>query len=218
MATGHPSGHIYFWRHRRVVRVLQPTLCPPRANLPSDGNPWRIVGSSRGVRCIRCWNLPQHADPADGTIGSTNSKPGSDAACWFMGVASHEGAVHIWELPEGSAMHSSAVGPRSDSGTQLCRTGPGRRQLQADSESWRWTSAAGEYGAAGVARARRVVSVWVPRLPRAASRSPVRAFDVAAEGGKLLVAVGTYDGTLWACRLDTFPPTDTEVRPYLYIY
>lgn len=216
MATGHPSGHVYFWRHRRAVRVLQPSLCPPRANLPSDGNPWRIVGSSRGVRCIRCWKWkpPQRADSVDSTADGANGTARADPACWSMGIASHEGAVHIWELPEDSFMHSESAGAKSGSGLQLRRTGQSRRQLRADSRSWRRGKATGENGAARAARARRVASVWVPRLPRAVSRSPVRAFDVAAEGGGLLVAVGTYDGTLWACRVDPFPPTDAEARPY----
>lgn len=208
LATGHPSGHVYFWRHRRAMGILQPSLCAPCISLHSDGNPWRIVSSSRGVRCIRCWHLPDEpggsghsscssAAPARASNGHSDPVSGM----WFLGVASHEGAVHIWKVPAHYDL-SGADKIGSDSATR-------QRSARLQKAGMRMHARHAYAGCAGV---RRVASVWVPRLPRAAARSPVRAFDVAAAGRGLRLAVGTYDGSLWACRLDEFPSADTSVR------
>eukprot|EP00892_Ulva_mutabilis_P002986 jgi/Ulvmu1/12689/UM094_0047.1 len=221
LATGHPSGHVYIWRHRCAVRVLRPALCPPQARVRSDGNPWATLTGSGGVRCLRCWALPHGPNGAAATARSTSSdraetglKPGalpapdaprlaeSGADAWFLGSASDDGAVHIWNLPADSPSTAVTTGEKTRDAERDGRAAASRQGFQASALS-------GMHGR----HARRVMSVWVPRRPHAAARSPVRAFDVAPSpggGGGLRVAVGTYDGTLWLCELPDFPTARSE--------
>lgn len=184
LATGHPSGEVYIWRHRCAVRVLRPSRCTPPTRPRSDGNPWVTLTSCCGVRCLRCWTQPdESAAGAEETPAVGMHVHG--ATVWFLAAASQHGAVHVWKLLEDSG------GRKRGGGACRAACDPG----------------------AGERRAGRLVSVWVPRRPQVASRSAVRAFDVApgARGG-LRIAVGTFDGSLWLCQLPSFPAVAAEVR------
>lgn len=52
-------------------------------------------------------------------------------------------------------------------------------------------------------KARRIVSLWLPRHMGGATRSAVRTFDIKQSPRGLLNAViGAYDGTIWICCLN----------------
>lgn len=97
LATGHPSGCIYFWRNRVVMSTLQAYDTDPKWSVEIKGCPSFVIGSPMGVRCIRVWCMHATQDQP-----WRNSKLGADhsieAQRWCFAASGQEGAVHIWGI------------------------------------------------------------------------------------------------------------------------